>query len=131
MEMLIEACSALNSTIVDLTVETSIKFYKLVFHVFFPTQIFLQFFFQTYIIYYTSFFFNPILKFVFHMCCTSCVSSIRLVVLGLWGQHHFFFNDVLKPLLVSPSTLDADMKNVEDDDDNDDYEDIELDEFCM
>ena len=65
MEMLIEACSALNSTIVDLTVETSIKFYKLVFHVFFPTQIFLQFFFQTYIIYYTSNFLQSYSKICF------------------------------------------------------------------
>jgi len=38
------------------------------------------------------------------------------------------FNDVLKPLLACPSTLDANVENLEDDDD--DYEDIELDEFC-
>jgi hypothetical protein len=38
------------------------------------------------------------------------------------------FNDVLKPLLASPSTLDVEMDNLHDEDD--DYEDIELDEFC-
>ena len=38
------------------------------------------------------------------------------------------FNDVLKPLLAGPSTLDAEMDNL--DDENDDYEDIEVDDFC-
>jgi hypothetical protein len=38
------------------------------------------------------------------------------------------FNDVLKPLLAGPSTLDVDVENLEDDDD--DYENIELDVFC-
>jgi hypothetical protein len=47
-----------------------------------------------------------------------------------WGfeEDITLFNDVFKPLLVGPSTLDADVENLEDD--NDDYEDIELDEFC-
>jgi hypothetical protein len=39
------------------------------------------------------------------------------------------FNDVLKPLLACPSTLDADVQNLEDDDDG--YGNIELDEFCV
>ena len=50
MQMLIEACSAPGSRIVDLTVGTGINFYILVFYVFFLLKFLLNFFPQTYII---------------------------------------------------------------------------------
>ena len=133
MQMLIEACSAPGSRIVDLTVGTCINFYKLLFHGFFFH------FFVYFMVNHSCFFIIFFkIKLLLSLYLTFLVTGSTLHACRASGRHFLgfeedipLFNAVLKPLLAGPSTLDANMENLhDDDDDDDDYEDIELDDFC-
>jgi hypothetical protein len=93
----------------------------------FSLQISLQFVFLKHTSYNIHHFFQT-----FSLVCFSQVLHFIRVEhrVGIsWGLRwtSLLFNDVLKPLLACPSTLDADVQNLEDDDDG--YGNIELDEF--
>ena len=77
MQMLIEACSAPGSRIVDLTVGTGINSYQHILYVFSLLK-FVLYFFSSNIHHFFKFFLN----FVSLRCFTSCVSSIGSPFLG-------------------------------------------------
>lgn len=86
MQMLIEACSAPGSRIVDLTVGTCINFYKLLFHGFF-FPFFCLFYGQSFMFFH-HFFQNKIasitlLNFLSHRFYTSCMSSVGSAFFGI------------------------------------------------